>query len=308
MDSLRHRPRAARPPARRVRRRGPALALASTLAVVRAALAADAPLPVVVTVPPLAMLVEEVGGERVQVRSLVPPGATPHTFEPRPGDLAALADARLFLRVGAGLDDWASRLAAAGGSGLVSEALTALDGAGAAPDDPHVWLDPIDVRDRLAPALARRLTGLDPDGAAHYRARLADFQQRLGALDARIRAILAQAPRRGFVAFHGAWRPFAARYELREVAVVEEFPGEEPTPAELARLVEAARAAGVAAILVEPQLDPRIARVLAAEFGGGTVLVDPLGDPGDPRRARYEALLLFDAAGFRQALGEAPRE
>jgi zinc transport system substrate-binding protein len=289
---------------------------------------------VVTTIVPVAMLVRELGGEHVRAGALVPPGASPHTFEPRPRDLAELANAQLFLQVGAGLDDWATRLASTGGPALRRVVLIeapGLDplpadpshlhdhGAGHGADaqgtsaerphgaegpwDPHVWLDPIRVRDALAPALADALAAVDPAGAEETRARLADFQARLTSLDEEIRGTLADVPRRGFVPFHNAWRYFAKRYDLVEVAVVQEFPGEEPTPRELGRLVAAARGAGVPAILVEPQLDRRMAAVIAAEFQGTTVLVDPTGDPSDPERATYEGLLRFNARAFRRALG-----
>jgi ABC-type Zn uptake system ZnuABC Zn-binding protein ZnuA len=169
--------------------------------------------------------------------------------------------------------------------------------------EPHAWLDPIRVRDTLAPRLAAWLTALDPAGESHYTGNLAGFQQRLTDLDAEIRALLAAAPGRHYVAYHAAWRPFAARYALEEVGVVEERPGAEPSPRELARLVNAARRAAVPAILVEPQLDARAARVIAAEFDGSTVMVDPLGDPSVPERASYQALLRFDARAFARALG-----
>ena len=81
-----------------------------------------------------------------------------------------------------------------------------------------------------------------------------------------------------------------------------EFGGEEPTPREVGNLVRDARAAGVGAILVEPQLSPRVARTIAAEFGAKTVLVDPVGDPGDPARSNYEALMLFNTRAFGRAL------
>jgi ABC-type Zn uptake system ZnuABC Zn-binding protein ZnuA len=267
----------------------------------------------VATIEPLAMIARAVAGEGVAVSVLVPPGASPHTFEPRPGDVAALSRARLLVAVGGGLDDWAARLAdAAGGSGAV---LTLLDLPGidplpAAPGsrhrrDPHVWLDPIRVRDVIVPALASRLGVLDPGGRATYESRARAFRDRLTALDGEIRARLAGHGRE-YLAYHGAWRYFASRYGLEEVGVVEEAPGEEPTPGALGALVAAARRAGVPAILVEPQLDPRVAQTLAREWGGTVVLADALGDPRVPARADYVALLRFDAAAFAKALGGAP--
>lgn len=258
------------------------------------------PFRVVATVVPVGMIVEAVGGERVAVRTLVPPGASPHVFEPRPADLARLAEAQLFAWVGPDFDGWARDLAHA----APDVPQHALLGEGA---DPHLWLDPIAVRDAIAPSLARALAAADPAGADVYRAGLADFQERLGALDADIRAMLSDVPDRRYVAFHNAWRAFADRYGLEELGVVEEFAGAQPGPRALARLVERARAAGIGAILVEPQLPERAAAVLAAEFGGRLVRVDPLGDPSDPARADYEALMRDNARAFRDALGGAPR-
>lgn len=272
---------------------------------------AEGPLRVVATIEPVAMLVRELASDEVEVATLVPPGASPHLFEPRPTDVARLVDAALVVAVGGDLDRWLAPLLGAAARRMETLFLLELPGLaplpvapGADRRDPHVWLDPIRVRDVLAPAIAERLAALDPVGADDTAARLAAFQARLTRLDAEVRASLAGAGRH-YVAFHGAWRYFGARYGLEEVGVVEEAAGEDPTPRELARLALAARAAGVRAILVEPQLDPRIARTLAAEFGGTTVLVDPNGDPTDPARAGYEALLRWNAQAFARALGDA---
>jgi ABC-type Zn uptake system ZnuABC Zn-binding protein ZnuA len=277
--------------------------------------AGAAPLRVVATIEPLAMLVRAIGGERVVVDVLVPSGASPHTFEPQPSDVAALAKAALLAEIGGDLDAWVARLAAASDpappkfTALAAPGLDALPsgdahGGGAHALDPHVWLDPLRVRDAIVPALADRLASLDPEGRAAYEASARALGDELTALDAEIRRTLDGRDRR-FVAFHAAWRYFADRYGLQEIGVVEEAPGEEPGPKQLATLVERARAAGVPAILVEPQLSPRVARTLAAEFGATTVLVDPNGDPRDPERDTFVELLRFDAQAFAQALGAA---
>jgi ABC-type Zn uptake system ZnuABC Zn-binding protein ZnuA len=299
-----------------------ALALAAAACALGAAAAHGAPLRVVATIEPIAMLVREVAGPRASVAVLVPPGASPHTFEPKPSDVARLVDAALVVEAGAGLDGWLRALLAAASHAPARLTLVEASGvdplpaaahadahaATRAPDgrlDPHVWLDPLRVRDALVPALVARLAALDPAQRAAYEAAGRDFAARLGALDADVRAALAGRGRR-FVAFHAAWRYFAQRYGLEEIGVVEEAPGEEPTPRELADLVARARAAGVPPILVEPQLSPRVARALAAEFGATTVLVDPNGDPSDPARDSYAELMRWNAAAFARALGAAP--
>jgi ABC-type Zn uptake system ZnuABC Zn-binding protein ZnuA len=298
------------------------LALAIVLAAAPVA-HADAPaLPVVATIEPLGMLLRELGGERVAVTVLVPPGASPHTFEPQPSDVARLAEMRLLVEVGGDFDAWVARLRHAATSGAPVFTVLALPGLDAFADahraprsgstapghaaDPHVWLDPVRVREVIAPALSNRLAELDAAAAPRYAARLQAFRDRLDALDREIRAQLA-GPKRSYVAFHPAWRYFGARYELDEVGVVEQSAGEGPTPRELATLLAAAKRAQVPAILIEPQLDPRVAQTLAREFDATVVLVDPNGDPADPARARYEDLMRWNARAFARALGGAAR-
>lgn len=264
---------------------------------------ATAELPVTVTLHPLALLAREVGGDDVAVQVLVPPGASPHTFEPRPSDVARLSEAALLVRSGGGDDAWASRLAAAAPQLPMLVLAEALEARMPEVPHTHAWLDPIAVRDALAPALAERLADIDPTrGPAHAR-RLTDFQARLSALHRELEARFAGAQGRSFVAFHGAWDAFAQRYGLRVAAEVEPSPGQEPSPRALAELVETARRLQVPAILVEPQLPSRVAEVLAREFGGTTVLADPLGDPDDPQRNSYEELLRFNAGAIQRALG-----
>ncbi len=282
---------------------GVLLALTMTSAGASAESQASPALEVVTSIFPLELIVRELAGDRIGVHTLVPPGASPHMFEPRPGDIRTLARARYFLRVGHGLDDWTERLRSA--APAVPAVPADMDQTGAEP--PHFWLDPILVRDVIAPGLTRLFIAADPAGEALYRRHARTFERSLSALDQEIRERLSGGGAGRYVAFHGAWRYFARRYELQEVAVVQQFAGEAPTPRELARLIEAARKAGVRAILVEPQLDPRAARVIAAEFGGITVQVDPLGTPDDPSRASYLELMRFNAEAIAHALTREPR-
>ena len=276
-----------------LRRAGLTLALAS-------APASAAPLAAVVTITPLGFLVQELGGERVSVHVLVPPGASPHAFEPRPTDLAAVSGAALFVSAGAGVDDWVARLGDADGP----RPLVLLDALGATPPDPHFWLDPIGVRDQALPVLEQALRTADPAGAEHYAARRRAFANTLTALDAEIRAALAGITRRPLVPTHAAWGAFATRYAIPLLEPVERRAAEEPNPRTLARLADAARAGGAVAVLVEPQLSPAAADALAEALGVPAIVADPYGDPRVPERGSYAALLRFDAAAFRRALAD----
>ena len=258
--------------------------------------AAGAPLAAVATITPLGFLVQELGGERVSVHVLVPPGASPHAFEPRPSDLGAVAGAALFVSAGAGVDDWVARLAGADGPQPL-----VLGGAVSAPD-PHFWLDPIAVRDEALPALEEALGAADPPGRAHYAERRRAFAHTLTALDAEIRATLAGAVRKPLVPTHPAWGAFAARYGLTLLAPVQHRAAEEPNPRTLGRLADAARAGGAVAVLVEPQLSPAAAEALAEALGVPAIVADPYGDPRVAERGSYAALLRFDAGAFQKAL------
>ena len=275
---------------------------------VTAAAPAIAAVRVVATIFPLADIVKQVGKDNVEVVTLLPPGASPHTFEPTPAQIRDVANADVCVRVG-GLDAWTAKLLAARGIGMTVVTLTeglkllastdTLDSHGL---DPHVYLYPILVRDHAVRLIVDALDQAAPDLRPAFERGAAEFRTALTALDADIRAALAPLPNRGYVAFHSAWRYFGLRYNLNEVAVVETFPGKEPSAQEIVALVKKARAAGVHAILVEPQFDPRIAQQIAREFGGTAVWVDPLGGPDVPGRRHYIDLMHFNAQAFAQGL------
>ncbi len=253
------------------------------------------------------MVLREIGGGRLSIHTLLPPGASPHTFAARPRDLRAVAAADWLLRVGAGFDDWAATLLRAAEGSPQQTVLLALPGIEPLPRhhrhgergrgalwDPHCWLDPIRVRDALLPALLDTLLGLDPKGATTYRAGAERFERTLDALHSELERLFGGgAP--DFVSLHPAWAYLAARYRLHEVGVVEEVPGEAPSPRRLAALVRESRALRVRRLLIEPQLPAAAARVLAEELDAELQLVDPIGNPAVPERSTYAALLRFNA-------------
>jgi zinc transport system substrate-binding protein len=170
--------------------------------------------------------------------------------------------------------------------------------------NPHVWLDPILVRDRILPRLTDFLVSIAPaaDSGA-IRARASALADTLTALDTDIREILAKAPRRRFVATHDAWVYFAARYGLESVGSIYEHPGHEPSAQELAHLIDTARKDSVTTILAEPQLAETGARAIAGELGATVRVVDPLGGPNAPGRNSYVAMMRTNARIFALALG-----
>jgi zinc transport system substrate-binding protein len=284
---------------------------------------ADAPR-VVATIPPLAMLAQEVRGDAAAVSSFLPPGANPHQFEPRPSDVRRAAQASVVMQIGLEFDDWVLELLKEVGSEDVAVVrgadvveLLPLDAVEVTEDehsdsgdmhrqkDPHFWLDPV-AASQLVIQLGEALAKEDPAQAEAYRERARQKVLKLEQLDEALREEL--APLRGtrFIATHAGWAYFARRYGLEQVAVVELAPGRAPGPRTLSRLVALARQEKVQAIFSEVQLSDGSARVLASELELPVIALDPMGGAGVQGREQYEDLLRWNSQRLLNAL--APTE
>jgi zinc/manganese transport system substrate-binding protein/manganese/iron transport system substrate-binding protein len=252
----------------------------------------DTSVRVVATTTVFADLVGQVGGAEVSVRSLVPAGGEPHTFDPRPSDVIAFADADLVVLNGLGLDDWVVELVGEAGSDAVVVHLGEdLPGAVYIQDEsgglnPHLWLNVAYARsylDRIAEALA----DVDPHGAGGYRQRATAYAAELDELDTYAREQLAAIPagQRRIVSFHDAFPYFAAAYGLEVVGTVVSAPGQDPSAGQVAALIDAIRESGARAILSEAQFPSELAEQIAAETGATVIAdlyTDSLGEaPGD---------------------------
>jgi len=281
------------------------------------------------SIHPLGALAREVAGPDWTIRVLLPPGASPHSFEPTPRLILEGADASLILRVGGGLDDWTRRLVqealGRGASELVAvewvdSLLPALpeleeeahehDAEEAQPGeqavDPHVWLDPPGMVP-FCRELSRRLQALDPARAAEYRARLGIVEDSLRRLDNDLRSILAPVRQEPFVATHNAWGYLCRRYGLRELGVLQRVPTREPGPKTLSSLVTQAEREGARAVFTEIQTPSASAETLAGELGLPVVRLDPQGADNDPARDGYADLLRWNARRIARALGSKGR-
>lgn len=252
----------------------------------------------VATIFPIGALMRTLGGPAVTVAVILPPGASPHHYEITPAQARLIETSRLFVSVGI-IDRWAERFSGVGPARRVT-LIDALGLPGGA--NPHVWLDPVLVNTRVVPILARALVEVAPAEEAAIEQRRLHLAAELERLDSEIRASLARVKNRRFVAFHSAWQPFAERYGLEQVALVEGAIQSEPTPAHLAKVIEQAKEAGVTSVLVDAQVRSRAAEAVAAELGGHVVTVDPFGGPGLAGRDSYPALMRFNLEQFLRAL------
>ncbi|MGC7847212.1 metal ABC transporter substrate-binding protein [Desulforudis sp. 1088] len=283
---------------------------------------------------PLADITKQIAGDRADVITVLPPGASPHTFEPTPDQVKRLSNASLLIQIGANLDDWAAKAVTSAAPSVtvvkVADGVKLLEPAEEehhheghegtegqekheeqaeetrhhhhGGPNPHIWLDPVIARDRIVPAVTEGLCKVDPEGAEIYRQNARKYQDELTALDQEVRQQTVPLTNRSFISFHNAWTYYAARYGLKEAAVIEQFPGQEPPAKWLAEVVETARKTGAKTVFAEPQLSSKAAEVIAAEFGGKVLILDPLGDPGLPDRDGYLKLIRYNTAVLVQGL------
>ena len=264
-----------------------------------------ATLSVVTTTTVFADLVKQVGGNRVAVHSLVPKGGEVHTFDPAPSDAAAVTGARLLVLNGLGLDDWLLSFAqqAGAGAGPALELAANSDEIEYIDDNPHLWMNP-NYAEIYADRIRLKLIELDPAGQQVYDSNAEDFSGRLAELDSWTRQQMGPIPadQRRVVSFHDAFPYFAAAYDLEIVGVVVQAPGQDPSAAEVAELVDAIRQTGVSAILSETQFSDELAQTIAAETDA-TVISDLYTDTlGDPPLDTYEAAIRHDVEQIAAAL------
>lgn len=235
---------------------------------------------------PLQMVAQEVGGDRVEVASLTPPGAEPHDVELSPAQVTSLGTARLVVYQSGFQPSVDDAVAQADPAHVVDAAVH----ADLEPDDghadehgdddghaldPHFWLDPT----RLAAVVddvAAALSEVDPDGADAYATNAADLTQRLEDLDEEYAAGLATCERRVLVTSHGAFGYLAERYDLEQVGISGVDPETEPSPARLREVGEVVRDEGVTTIFFETLVSPKVAQTLADDLDVEAAVLDPL--------------------------------
>jgi manganese/iron transport system substrate-binding protein len=262
------------------------------------------------TISTLAALVKAVGGDKVDVFSIVPVGVSPETYDPAPRDLVNIARAQLIVENGAGLELWLEKLLRSAANSkarvLVLSDGMAVVGASAKgePGNPHLWLDPI-YSQAYVRKIAAALREIDPANAGEYAANVRREIAKLAELDRWIRVQVATIPpdQRAMITFHDAWFYFDHRYGLRDIGAIEQSPGQQPSAAYLSALIKQARDNHVRAVFAEPQFSPKLAAQLAASAGIKTVsdlYDDTLGTT--PQLQTYEGMMRYDVDTIVKAL------
>ncbi len=233
-----------------------------------------------VSILPQADFVKRIGGPYVDVEILVGPGQSPATYEPTPKQMARLGEAQVLFRIGTPFErGFMDKMGELHGGLEIVDTRKGVPlryfkrSGGEEVPDPHIWLDPRHVMIQ-AETICEALSRHAPEQRSAFERNLAAFKDDLDRVDEKIAQTL--APLRGtkFYVFHPAFGYFGDRYGLTQVAV--EIEGKEPTPRQLAGMIQRAKEDGVKVIFVQPQYAKKNAEIIAGEIGGAVVPINPL--------------------------------
>lgn len=258
----------------------------------------DSKIQIVTSFYPLAELAQKVGGDYVEVKNLVPPGAEPHDFEPSPKDILALNNADLVIVNGVGFEPWAEKVIPT----LESKGVKVLDVSKVIPTllkptepadheitaaegdkneeehftyDPHFWLDPLMYMGQ-AKAVGETLSRIRPDHTKDFAKNTDAYVAQLQDLDAQFTAGLKSCTLQKIVTNHASFGYLAKRYGLTMLPISGLSPDSEPSAKKLGELTELVKKDGVKIIFTESLLSPKVSETLAKEAGVQTMVLNPL--------------------------------
>ena len=251
---------------------------------------ASSKLSVYVSILPQKYFVQQICKELADVQVMVPAGANPATYEPKPRQMAAISKARIYFSITVPFENaWLKKIAGTNpdmaviptdrGIQKLPMAVHHRHEEQAPPEhgtlDPHIWLSPPLVMIQ-ARTILEAMQAVDPVHRSVYESNFRAFISQLSDLDTELRGIFTGSAGRQFMAFHPSWGYFAQAYGLKQVPI--EIEGKEPKPAHLRELIEHAREDGIQAVFVQPQFSARSAKLIAGEIGAQVIIADPLAE------------------------------
>ncbi|WP_051412047.1 metal ABC transporter solute-binding protein, Zn/Mn family [Halonatronum saccharophilum] len=275
----------------------------------------DENLNVVATYSIIYDFVKNVGGDRVEITTLVPIGDEPEEYEPLPEDMIRVAEADIVISNGLGMENWLSRIIEnVGPDKVVVEVTDGIipfylgEGILKGDPDPHAWLDPKLVRDYYIPNIVEALSDIDPEGAQYYQENANAYIEEVDNLHQWIKAEVAKIPEanRVLISSEGAYRYFCESYGFEEGFIWQINAHEEGSPGQIARLVDSIRDKGVKALFTETSVDRRPMEMVSEETGApikGVLYSDSIGEKGS-KGETYLKLMTHNVKTIVNALKE----
>ncbi len=239
---------------------------------------------VVVSIPPEAEFVEKIGGDKVKVTVMVPPGANPHTYEPLPEQLKNVSGAKMYAQVGSGIEFenvWMDKISSMNKNMIIVNCSKGIefipnadnDEAHENQYDTHVWVSPRNAK-IMVENIYQGLIKVDPANKDYYKTNKDKYLQELDYNDKKINESLRADKNRKIMVYHPAWGYFCRDYGLTQIAI--EKNGKEPTPQGITSLIDQAKQENIKIIFISPQFSKNNAETIASEIGGHVITVDDL--------------------------------
>lgn len=237
-------------------------------------------LQVVTSFYPLYEFTKAVGGDKIDLTTLIPFGVEPHDWEPSPQKISQLQNADLIIYNGIGFDSWLkdrvdkSKLVdVSDGVHLIELQQEDKESTNVKSSfDPHIWLDPI-IAKNISKSISSYLIKLDPTNSDYYKQNTDRFVEQLDLLDDHIKKSLSDCKLNEFISFHEAFQYLANRYGLTQYSVQGLSPEGEILPQQISKIISLAKNLNISTIYSEDLRDPRLAEILASEIPNGNVLV-----------------------------------
>ena len=242
---------------------------------------------VAVSIIPLAEFVEKVGGDKVKVTVMIPPGASPHTYEPKPSQLKEVEKAALYVKVGTPIEfelAWMDKLlsfnqkmllvdASKGIKLIKKETIKQTEKQLHQGIDPHIWLSPVNA-EIIVENIYQGLIKIDPENKKYYKNNKDNYIKELKELNKEISEVTYKFKGRKFMVFHPAWGYFAKDYNLLQIPI--EIEGKEPSPKDLANLIKQAKKENIKVIFAAPEFNTETAKLISREINGKIILISSL--------------------------------
>jgi len=238
-------------------------------------------LKVVTSFYPLYEFTKAVGGEKIDLTTLIPFGVEPHDWEPSPQKISELQNADLIIYNGIGFDSWLKENIDKSKLVDVSDGVHLIElkqeDKGSTTNvkssfDPHIWLDPI-IAKNISKSISSYLIKMDPANSDYYKQNTDRFVEQLNLLDEHIKKSLSDCKLNEFISFHEAFQYLANRYGLTQYSVQGLSPEGEILPQQISKIISLAKNLNITTIYSEELKDPRLAEILASEIPNGNVLL-----------------------------------
>ncbi|MEK6834356.1 MAG: zinc ABC transporter substrate-binding protein, partial [Thermoproteota archaeon] len=232
---------------------------------------------------PLYEFTKIIGGERIDVSIIIPPGIEPHDWETTIQDLQKMQNADMIVINGAGLEPWIAKLVSVNPDILIvdtSDGIQLLEKGKHVFDnkiqnDPHIWLDPVLAKKQIH-NIVNGLAKIDPQNTNYYQENANAYNTKLSLLDNKIRNELSACVKKDFLAFHDAFSYFANEYDLNQNTIIGVDPSEEPTATTLQQIIQKAQNLDLHIIFTEEAVNPRVSQVIADEIGAKVSILSPI--------------------------------